>query len=740
MRHIKSSIFIIAALLVSACGGSGDGSSSRVDGWVSITEPTTAETYSATDITSITLAGDTFRSPNTTYETVLECNCEGWMCLIGDPECTQRTVYDYDTTLTITNITTGYSVSSQSAIYWQASIPVVSGKNLIVVSAYDSSGNGGTTQITVYVSDTIPPTLSSTQPSNNTTGIAVTTTINARFSEAMDTGSITTSNFTLDTSGNNVSGMLSFSDGGRVATFMPSSNLLYDTSYTATLGTGIKDLVGLSLLPATWSFKTGFVDPPLNVHATAGNGEITLSWDAVMDADEYNVYFSMSPDLNLGNGTRINATGITTTTFTHTGLTNGADYYYIFTASNSAGESQASSIASTIAGLHWLKQFGTPEGNFGTAIAVDASGNSYIIGSTEGDLAGTGTAGLHDVFIARYNNVGDREWINQFGSIYIDSGADIAVDANGNSYITGRAGYGITGTGVDRSSLVFIAKYDSDGNRVWLKQFGNPTTASVSGRSIAVDAFGNSYVTGYTKGDLTGEGNAGETDVFITKFDSSGNQLWVKQFGTVYQDSGEGIAVDSNGNSYLIGSTGTWASSVLIASYDTDGNQRWQKEFSSSGFDEGSDIALDADGNLYLVGTTYGTFPGNLNAGYADIFVSKHDNAGSLLWVNQFGSISGEQAYSVAVTPTGTSYLTGYTADDLEGSGANEGDDAIIASFDTSGNLLWLNQFGSNGRDYPNGITLDNNGFIYLTGSTSGDLAGTGNAGEVDVFIERIYP
>ncbi|MCK5606380.1 SBBP repeat-containing protein, partial [Candidatus Pacearchaeota archaeon] len=126
----------------------------------------------------------------------------------------------------------------------------------------------------------------------------------------------------------------------------------------------------------------------------------------------------------------------------------------------------------------------------------------------------------------------------------------------------------LAGTGNAGSADVFITKYDASGNRLWIKQFGSTDWDDSSG--IAVDANGNSYVTGNTSGDLAGTGHAGLYDVFMTKYDTSGNPLWIKQFGSANHDYGSGIAVDANGNSYVTGSTyddlaGTGNADVFIA-------------------------------------------------------------------------------------------------------------------------------------------------------------------------------
>jgi hypothetical protein len=198
---------------------------------------------------------------------------------------------------------------------------------------------------------------------------------------------------------------------------------------------------------------------------------------------------------------------------------------------------------------------------YGQDIAVDTSGNSYVTGYKYDDFAGDGSVTYYYVFIAKYDTFGNQLWIKQFSSTGYNSamgfyydvnyyGQDIAVDTSGNSYVTGYKYDDFAGDGSVTYYYVFIAKYDTSGNQLWMKSYG---PYSNFGKGIAVDANGNSYVTGYTHNDLAGTGNAGRYDVFIMKHDTSGEQLWIKQFGSTGLDYGNDIAVSANGNSYVTG-------------------------------------------------------------------------------------------------------------------------------------------------------------------------------------------
>lgn len=197
--------------------------------------------------------------------------------------------------------------------------------------------------------DTTPPTVSSADPANNATGVALNQAITVTFSEAMDCSTITTSIVTLkDNLDTAVAGTISTCNN-TTAVFTPSSNLSYSTLYTATITTGVKDAAGNAMAANyTWNFTTEplpIPSAPSGVSATAGDGQITISWNSVSGATSYNIYLSTSTGVTKTNGTKL--TGVTSP-YTHTGRTNGATYYYVVTAVNSSGESSESSQLSAI--------------------------------------------------------------------------------------------------------------------------------------------------------------------------------------------------------------------------------------------------------------------------------------------------------------------------------------------------------------------------------------------------------
>jgi hypothetical protein len=321
----------------------------------------------------------------------------------------------------------------------------------------------------------------------------------------------------------------------------------------------------------------------------------------------------------------------------------------------------------------------------------------------------------------------------------------ISVDSSGQVYV---GGYVLGLLDTTQSSAgnydAFVAKYDSGGNQLWARQFGSSQADFVS--TVAVDAAGNVYVAGTTLGSLGGFTNAGAADMFVSEFDSNGNQLWIQQAGSANIDEAWGIAIDSSGNVNVVGSTygsivsGTanaGGSDIFAVQYTQSGSQNWIVQFGSTGYEEPLAAAVDANGNLYIAGYTSGVLPsGGTSSGGFDAFLAQYSSSGSQSWVQQLGSSGADAAYAVTVDGNGNVYVAGVAGGAMVSSLAYQGNsDAFVAQYDSSGNQLWLQEFGTSSADVAYSVATDSRGIVYVSGTTFGSLApGVANAGSGDVF------
>lgn len=291
----------------------------------------------------------------------------------------------------------------------------------------------------------------------------------------------------------------------------------------------------------------------------------------------------------------------------------------------------------------------------------------------------------------------------------------------------------------------------------WTRQFG--TTSNDYAQAVATDAAGNIFVAGYTdSGDMDGVGPdtlAGATDLYLAKYSANGSRAWIRQLGTSGHDFAYGVATDSGGNTYVVGTTNSdldgagsqvfgGGADAFIVKYDAAGTLVWIRQLGNVDYEEARGVAVDGSDNVYITGSTSGDID---NVGpqappaVANVFLAKYDASGTLQWVRQFGSATEEKAYGVAVSGANV-YLTGYTYGDLDGAGPGGSAyiDIFLASYDTSGNQQWISQVGSNAADVGFRLAVDGGGNIYVTGYTYGDLDGAGagtNAGGTDMVVAR---
>jgi uncharacterized delta-60 repeat protein len=247
----------------------------------------------------------------------------------------------------------------------------------------------------------------------------------------------------------------------------------------------------------------------------------------------------------------------------------------------------------------WVKSYnGSGNGyDAGQALAVDASGNVYVTGVS------TAQNGLGDCVTIKYDTNGNEQWVKVYDGPAngTDYGNAVAVDSSGNVYVTGSS----TGTKTDRDYLTI--KYDSSGQQQWASTYSSAGSNVDEGRSVGLDGSGNVYITGVL---AYSEGKSSTDDWGTIKYNSSGAEQWVRQYDgpAAIADEAWSIAVDLNGNSYVVGySHGLTSGSDLTSiKYDTDGVQQWVQAYDSPahGTDTGFDIALDSMGNIYVTGAS----------------------------------------------------------------------------------------------------------------------------------------
>jgi len=321
----------------------------------------------------------------------------------------------------------------------------------------------------------------------------------------------------------------------------------------------------------------------------------------------------------------------------------------------------------------WAKNGGSTAGDIAYGVGLDSTGNVYVTGHFSGTMTVDGvtvtSSGLFDIFIAKYNSSGVLLWLKKAGGTGSDISHGLVVDGSGNLGIVGEfqntATFGTRSVKAAGLGDAFIAKYDTNGNNLWVRGGGSTTSfAGDPAKAVAVDGANNFYMTGDYTGTATFDGltvtNTGTsgTDIFVAKYNSDGLIQWLHHAGGLTSDKGYSIGVDQAGNSWVSG----FAASGTGVVFDT--------------------IALPPLGNEY-------------------IFLAKYDPTGLVQYVKQYAAGTGQDIH---VLNNGCLYLSGGASKSNSG---HEFDDISLQFVDRGGFLCQFCEVTAT-CDTPTGVTASN--------------------------------
>ena len=412
----------------------------------------------------------------------------------------------------------------------------------------------------------------------------------------------------------------------------------------------------------------------------------------------------------------------------------------------------------------WAQAWGESGHDRGLGVATDDSGNVYVTGYFEGtvDFNPDGgdpriSNGDNDAFLSKFDSSGNFEWARTWGGTGYDLGHGVATDGFGNVYVTGyfESSVDFDPSGGDPHTSngnldVFLSKFDSSGNFKGVRTWG--ASDFDRGYGVATDGSGNVYVTGFFQGTVDFDPGGGDIntsngheDVFLSKFDSSGNFEWARTWGGADRDAGHGVATDGSGNVYVTGyfegtadfdpdggdpHTSNGYDDCFLSKFDSTGNLEWARTWGGSGNDIGHGVSADGSGNVYITGYfnyTVDFDPGggdpHTSNGYRDVFLSKFDLSGNLKWARTWGGSLLSEGLGVTAAGSGNVYVTGLfggTADfDPVGGDphtSNGANDIFLSKFDSSGNFEWARTWGGSGIDIGNEVAADGSGNSYVSG------------------------
>ncbi len=362
----------------------------------------------------------------------------------------------------------------------------------------------------------------------------------------------------------------------------------------------------------------------------------------------------------------------------------------------------ASSLFSQVT-TQWSSRFNGAAGDTDivTAMTIDHDHNTYVTGYSNGN--GTGK----DFATVKYSQSGEQLWIALYNNNEVNSddiAKGVAVDASGNVYVTGSS-FG-NGTFDDYITI----KYSPSGSQLWSSRYNGKGNDQDIPSAILVDGLGNIFVTGYSVGATTSE------DYATIKYNSGGSQQWIATYNNKLMDDidiATSMVLDGSGNIYVTGySIGTGSQEdYATVKYNSAGVELWNKRYNGTGngYDITTGLALDAAENVYVSGYSFGSSTAE------DFATIKYNSGGDELWVARYNgpSNSFDITTSIAVDNLNNVYIAGYSYNNATS------EDYTTIKYSSDGNEMWVASFdGSGDFDIAKSLKVDNNGGVYVTGSS----------------------
>lgn len=301
----------------------------------------------------------------------------------------------------------------------------------------------------------------------------------------------------------------------------------------------------------------------------------------------------------------------------------------------------------------WIRLFASQDKGNALAIVFDLNGDMYVCGSAKDIGEEKAPEGESNIVVAKYGADGRQIWKKRFGDGNRNQCVDVALDGGGNIYAA-------TVSVDEKGPKALVAGYSSAGEALEYGEYHMGKAAVLIG--IAPDREGNIYIAGVSAID-----GVAVKEAFIAKYDKAAQQLWRRSVPKPVAARAEGHAVAVGGDGvYLtgwIGGPGVGAAgnvkNAFIAKYSTAGHFGWMKVFSGKGDVEGNAVAIGPQGDLLVAGMVTGDLSGRRGFGGTDAFLAKVSKSGELGWVEIFGTPNPEHGYGAAFDDSGGMYLGG---------------------------------------------------------------------------------
>jgi hypothetical protein len=439
----------------------------------------------------------------------------------------------------------------------------------------------------------------------------------------------------------------------------------------------------------------------------------------------------------------------------------------------------------------WAKKIGKKGVEKAYGVATDKFDNIFVVGSYTSPVLTFGSDTLvnkgsntSDIVLFKFDSNGNAIWARSIGGTDNEEGFSVATDKNNSVLITGSFSSNVliadslilNNNGNLFTSDIFFAKYDTDGNRIWLKNIGGNFFDEA--RGITVDKDGNMLVTGFFNSldmlvgsiNLINAGN-NTADAFIAKYDSNGNALWAKSIGGPNDDIASSVITTTDGNltiagyfkstSIAVGSkilvnAGKNTSDAFIVKYDSAGNELLAISHGGKFNEFANSIVSNASGELIIAGCEYDSITKSYH-----VKVIKYDVNGTVVWKKSTKGEAGEIAQGLCTDASGNVFVTGRLRFNRSGSvnfgnnyvsyglfGSHAAMRPFLVKYDNTGSDKWAKaSTGLTAFFEINATASDSESNIYVTGGFYGKSIKIGNTilinsdttGETDDFFIAKY-
>jgi len=490
---------------------------------------------------------------------------------------------------------------------------------------------------------------------------------------------------------------------------------------------------------------------------------------------------------------------------THVYSTSGVYYVQVRVTDDEGGTDILDSLIELYVFNGWAWSWGSDNNDDARCVATDLSGNTYVAGyfrNTVDFNPGNGTSiresnGAADVYLCKYNNLGEYQWVKTWGGMYADYAWDIVVDSEWGVIVAGEFEDSVDfdpsgGTDIHESngdSDCYVTKFDQNGNFQWAETWGGTGIDSALGVSAEWSTY--IYIVGVFENTVDFDPNlgtddhtsAGEFDAYLLRLFPDGGFSWAQTWGNSSYDGATDVSVDSLNKIFVTGYfMGTvdfkpgpdsenrvshGGQDVFLVKYNNSGDFQWSRAWGGDYDDTGLGIAASPNydyPDVYITGTfrdtvdfdPTGFVENHTSLGEKDCFIVKYTSSASYEWTRTWGGSDYDYSRSIGINNGGTylavagDFRAGVDFDPGSGSAfrfSNGQDDAFLAVYTMDGLFNWVSTWGGGELDSCHGVTVDFWGDVYACGlyRTTIDFNPTSwydlhtPVGQADAFVVK-YP